>query len=131
MTETDECPRCNLSETTRHLLFECAHSKNIWNLYNNLMTQTTNENEKVNKYDDIFKPCELPGTTMFKAKIIQELIQIERPKNWNRDRLITIAQELMNVERYNAFADRTINKFLTKWKCFEKLWAEPAVGAAP
>ena len=88
------------------------------------MTQTTNENEKVNKYDDIFKPCELPGTTMLKAKIIQELIQIERPKNWNYEKILNIVSELMNLERYNAFTNRTVNKFLNKWKCFASVTFE-------
>ena len=121
MTETDECPRCGVTETTKHLLFECAHSKNIWNLFNNLMTQTSNDQEKVNKYDDIFRTCDLPGTTMVKANITQDLIQIDRPKNWNREKLLDIIKELMNIERYNAFTNRTLNKFMTKWHCFENI----------
>jgi hypothetical protein len=29
MTVTDECPRCGITETSKHLLWECAHVKNI------------------------------------------------------------------------------------------------------
>ena len=30
MMESDECPRCNMTETTKHLLWECKHVKRIW-----------------------------------------------------------------------------------------------------
>ncbi len=32
--------------------------------------------------------CEMPAVTIVKAKIIQALIQIERPINWDRERLL-------------------------------------------
>ena len=56
MTETDECPRCGLTETTKHLLWECEHVKHIWSLFNALMNQVGNNKEFVNKYDDVFTP---------------------------------------------------------------------------
>ena len=119
MTETDECPRCGNLETTKHLLYECNHSKNIWKLYNDLMTQTLNEHDKVNKYEDIFNSCEWPGTAMVKIRIIQELIQIERPKNWNAEKILNIVRDLMNVERYNAINNRNIKKFNDRWQSFK------------
>jgi hypothetical protein len=39
MTVTDECPRCGITETSKHLLYECAHVRNIWSLFNNLMSK--------------------------------------------------------------------------------------------
>ena len=67
-------------------------------LFNNLMTQISNSHECGNKYEDIFQTCERPGNSIFKTKIIQELVQIERPKNWNREKLLTIVMELKNME---------------------------------
>jgi hypothetical protein len=55
------------------------------------------------------------------AKIIQALIQIERPMNWNREKLIDTIKDLINVEQFNAVVSRTINKFNLKWNIFDNL----------
>ena len=39
LTDNDLCDRCNLTETTKHLLWECSYSKNIWELYNHILVQ--------------------------------------------------------------------------------------------
>jgi hypothetical protein len=56
-----------------------------------------------------------------KIKVIQALIQIERPLNWKRDKLLDTIKELMNIERYNAIVSRTSNKFKIKWEAFENI----------
>ena len=81
MTVTDKCPRCNMTESLRHLLWECKHVKHIWSLFNDLMNQVEKGLECVNNYEDVFRTCEMPAISIVKAKIIQALIQIERPKN--------------------------------------------------
>jgi hypothetical protein len=121
MTVTDECPRCNMTETSKHLLWECTHVKNIWSLFNDLMNNVENGQECVNKYEDVFQTCELPAISIVKMKIIQALIQIERPMNWNREKLLDTIKDLINVERYNATVSRTINKFKIKWNHFENI----------
>ncbi len=60
-------------------------------------------------YEDVFQTCEMPVIGIVKAKIIQALIQIERPMNWNREKLLDTITDLINVERYNAMVSRTIN----------------------
>jgi hypothetical protein len=120
MTETDECPRCGLTETTKHLLRECEHFKHIWSLFNALMNQVGNNKECIKKYEEVFQTCELPGTTIVKMKIIQEMIQVERPKSWNSERLETVVRELINMEKYNANVSRSTLKFGRKWNVFEK-----------
>jgi hypothetical protein len=30
MTVTDECPRCSMTENSKHFLWECVHVRNIW-----------------------------------------------------------------------------------------------------
>jgi hypothetical protein len=63
----------------------------------------------------------MPAVTIVKAKIIQALIQIERPINWDRERLLDTIKDLINVERYNAVVSKTINKFKVKWTLFENI----------
>jgi predicted transcriptional regulator len=85
------------------------------------MKLTENGQEFVNNYKNIFQTFELPAISIVKAKIIQALIQIERPMNWNREKLLDTIKDLINVERYNAVVSRTINKFNLKWNIFENL----------
>ena len=63
----------------------------------------------------------MPAVTIVKAIIIQALIQIERPMNWDRQRLLDTIKDLINVERYNAVVSKTINKFKIKWEAFENI----------
>jgi hypothetical protein len=115
MTVSDECPRCGITETSKHLLYECTHVRNIWSSFNNLISQIGNDQQCINNYEDVFQTPDPPAISIVKAKIIQALIQIERPINWNRENLLDIIRDLMNVERYNAIESRTINKFNVKW----------------
>jgi hypothetical protein len=110
-----------MTETSKHLLWECTHVKNIWSLFNDLMNHIRNGHECVSNYEDVFQACEMPAVTIVKAKIIQALIQIERPINWDRDRLLDTIKDLINVERYNAVVSKTINKFKVKWTLFENI----------
>jgi hypothetical protein len=63
----------------------------------------------------------MPAVTIVKAIIIQALIQIERPMNWDRERLLDTIKDLINVERYNAVVSKTINKFKVNWILFENI----------
>ncbi len=85
------------------------------------MTQTLNGNECIHKFEDIFQACELSCTNMIKIKIIQELIQIERPINWNREKLLSLVRELICIERYNANLSRSNIKFNLKWIRFDNV----------
>ena len=121
MTEEDLCPRCRMTETSKHLLWECAHVRNIWSIFNNLMTQTNNDQETVNKYEDIFKTCINPGLCMIKIGIIRELVQIERPKNWTFEKLVKIISEIRDLEHYNAIQTRSKDKWNIRWKLLRNI----------
>jgi hypothetical protein len=121
MTVTDKCPRCNMTETSRHLLYDCVHVKNIWRLFNSMLNQIGNGRECVYNYEDVYQACEVSAINIVKIKVIQALSQIERPLNWNRDKLLDTIKELMNIEQYNAIASRTSNKFKIKWEAFENI----------
>jgi hypothetical protein len=111
MCQTDCCPRCGLTETSKHLLWECHHVREIWALFNRVT-----KNDKVNSYEEIFQISNSHSSIMIKMKIIQELIQIERPKNWNLTILNEKIQNLINTEKYNSLKAGTITKFNNRWK---------------
>ena len=106
MTKDDLWPRCGMVETSKHLIWECLHVRNIWNLFNNFMTQISNSHECVNKYGDIFQTCERPGTSIVKTKILQEL------------GYSTFVTKLKNIEYHNACLSWTFDKCNSRWKHF-------------
>jgi hypothetical protein len=116
MSQSDCCPRCGITETTRHLLLDCIHAKNIWNLYNLVVKE-----DKVNKYEDLFKIGDSQCEIMIKMKIIQELIQIDRPRNWDRERLVNVIKNLMDIEKYNSIKDKKIEKYKKIWNKYENI----------
>jgi hypothetical protein len=118
MTNSDKCPRCEEMESTKHLLWECNYVKRIWTLYNVMMNKLNLQNEKVLKYEDVYSPGLSVDTCLIKIRVIQELIQIERPKNWTEEKIIKISNELINLEKYNATVKRTLPKFLKTWNRF-------------
>ena len=63
------------------------------------MRRTSNESEKVENYADIYKPGLSAEITLIKIRIIQEMIQIDRPKNWNNERMMSVINDLINVEK--------------------------------
>jgi hypothetical protein len=116
MTATDKCPRCDNIEDTRHLLWDCAHVKNIWKIYNSLVQKLNQPSEVMTTYENVYMPGKTPALCMIKIRIIQELIQIERPRNWSEENIQKICIDLLKIEKYNASITRTIPTFLTKWK---------------
>jgi hypothetical protein len=50
-----------------------------------------------------------------KIRVIQEMIQIERPVNWAIERIQKIANELRCMEIYNATKINKLEKAKTKW----------------
>jgi exonuclease III len=116
MTNSDKCPRCDEVETTKHMLWECAHVQNIWRLFNELMSKMRLENEHVTIYDDIYKPGKTAAISLIKIRVIQELIQIVRPTNWDEGKMKNICNELLKMEKYNAMTTRTNHKFIVKWQ---------------
>ena len=121
MTEDDKCPRCGIVETSKHLIWECNHVKNIWKIFNNVMIQMVSSYKGVGSYDEVFQTYEKPAITIIKLRVIQELIQIERPKNWNVEKILTIINEVRNMELYNAKRTYTLTKFNIKWSAIERL----------
>jgi hypothetical protein len=119
MTKDPNCPRCGILETTKHLLWECSESRNLWKSYNEILTQVGLNSLNINSYEDLYRVEDLPVLSTIKLKFIQEQIQIIRPKNWSNFRTIQIMTQLRDIELHNADIDNS--KMQKRWKPFLKL----------
>jgi hypothetical protein len=119
MTDSDQCPRCGEIEYTKHLLWECQKVKPIWDLYNLVMQSV--KADKVTSYEDIFVPGENEAVCNIKIKLIQEMIQIERPKNWNIDNIKNMIVNMANMENFMANKNNNLNKYKIKWNQFNTI----------
>jgi hypothetical protein len=123
MQESDSCPRCGNKENLKHLIWDCDHSSKIWNCLNQIFRESdpNNESDLVGKYENIFEACKNPSYTIIKLKIIQEIIQIVRPKNWNKDKVVQVIKSLWSTEKFNAIRYKNESKFNKTWKQFDYL----------
>jgi hypothetical protein len=85
------------------------------------MTKLNCDNEKVLTYEDVFIPGKSSSICIIKIRLIQELIQMDRPKNWTDKNIEQICIEIMKMEKYNAITNRTIFKFESKWQNIQNL----------
>jgi hypothetical protein len=119
MSDNDECSRCGNKETLKHMMWECSHTNKIWQLYNNLMDTSENSEDKVLKYGDVFLAGNRGSTALIKMNVIRELIQIERPKNWSKERFEETVKNIIKMEKYNFTVRKEENKFKIKWRMIE------------
>jgi exonuclease III len=115
MVNSDNCPRCGITETMAHLVFECNHAKKMWCLYNDLMRDLNSSEDKIQSFENVFNIPTKPETTLIKLRLIQCMIQIERPMNWDREKLKNLVKEMIQVEKYNSTLSRSLHKFESKW----------------
>jgi exonuclease III len=119
MTNSDECSRCGNKENLEHLIWECFQAQGIWSLYNELMTKIGKMTEKITYYKDVFSTPQDATTTLIKIRIIQELIQIERPSNWNKVIFNDKIKEIVRLEKYSYSARKEDSKFAILWGIIE------------
>jgi hypothetical protein len=119
MSETPNCPRCNQIESSKHLLWECCETQKLWKSYNDILTGVKLEKLKLTNYEDLFRIEEIPILMTIKLKLIQELIQITRPTNWDINRTINLIIQLRNVEMYNT--NRENINARKRWEHFNQL----------
>jgi hypothetical protein len=121
MVDNDECERCTNQETTRHLFYGCEHANNIWQNFNGIMRKIGKNEDLVQKYEDIYEIPKLQAITILKLKMIQEMVQIKRPKTWSEENVTKLIIDLKNMECYNAKINKTKEKFDIKWSIFESI----------
>ena len=115
MTMTDKCPRCLEVETTKHLLWDCQHVRHIWHLYNEYVTKLGMTNSVIGEYNKIYEVGTNAGLTIIKTRIIQELIQIRRPTNWDINNLNSLIAEIVKMEHHNFKTKHQLINFEKKW----------------
>jgi hypothetical protein len=108
MTNNNICERCQQIESTKHLLWECVESRNIWVLFNRWTTNGNSVSNLINEYKDIYHIDDCGHVCKVKMKIIQEMIQIERPSGWNIERINKISNEIKRIEIYNKLKGQSI-----------------------
>ena len=106
MINNNTCDRCQQIESTKHLLWGCVESRNIWELFNIWITNNNPMSHMINEYQDIYDIDDCAHVCKVKMKIIQEMIQIERPNGWNIDRINLISKEINKIELYNKIKYR-------------------------
>jgi hypothetical protein len=78
-----------------------------------------NVNAKENlSYEDIFTPGKSYANCMIKIKLIQEMIQIERPTNWKMENIINIITNLKKIEQQNATDESKKSSFFKNWSSY-------------
>ena len=79
------------------------------------MIKVSQSRDCVNNYQSIYTTANLPATTLIKIKVIQEMIQILRPKSWNKDKMEDLVKDLFTTENYIARKNHDLEKFYKKW----------------
>jgi hypothetical protein len=121
MSNTSKCPRCDETETTKHLLWECRESQNIWGKYNEILMEQGIEYAQIRTYEDIYTTDKLGSLSIIKMKIVQEFIQIVRPVNWTKERVKQLIVNLINIEMFNSPKNSNSNNTNMKWNIFMSL----------
>ena len=75
---------------------------------NAIITHMDQQEEKVHEYEDIFKIGNMGSASKVKIKVIQGMIQVERPRNWSIDNIKKITSEIKNIELYNGKKENSI-----------------------
>jgi len=116
MTEDNKCDRCNLEETTKHLLWECKSTRMMWKSFNTILNESGLNQFSVNDYNEVYKFNGTGAVSTIKLKLINELIQIVRPTNMTIDRVKRIIQSLRTTEKYIATKNKNNLNFEKRWK---------------
>jgi hypothetical protein len=118
MTDSDECERCGAEETSKHLLWDCPFSHIAWKNFNSILEEKKLGLDKIVSYDKFFYFGGTACSTLIKLKIINEFIQIERPKNLSKSKIYTLVNHLIITEKYIATKNQKLDKFKERWKHF-------------
>ena len=102
MVNNNKCKRCAEVETYKHLLWECREVQKIWKLFNEFTSHIDHQEDNVLVYENVFIIGNIANVNKIKIRIIQEMIQMERPINWTMDNIVRLANELQRIEIYNA-----------------------------
>jgi hypothetical protein len=72
-------------------------------------------NSVIGEYNKIYEVGTNAGLTIIKTRIIQELIQIRRPTNWDINNLNSLITEIVKMEHHNFKTKHQLITFEKKW----------------
>jgi hypothetical protein len=89
----------------------------MWSIYNKAMRESFNSNVCINRKEDIYDFSNGFIENGIKIKLINELIQIERPTHWTINKIINIAIEMKKIEKYILLKNnKNLSSYNKKWK---------------
>jgi hypothetical protein len=89
----------------------------MWSIYNKVLRESFNSKYSIRRIEDIFDFNNGPIENGLKIKLINELIQIDRPMYWTKEKILNIATEMKNIEKYIAIKNnKNLLAFDKKWK---------------
>jgi hypothetical protein len=118
MTDSADCERCGAEENTKHLLWDCPFSQLAWKNLNSILEEKKLCSDKIESYEKIYDFGGSACATLIKLKIINEFIQIERPKHLSKSNILTLVNQLILTEKYIAIKNQRLEKFKERWKPF-------------
>jgi hypothetical protein len=71
-------------------------------------------------YDDIFNHARSAAVSTIKIKIIQEMIQIDRPINWNKEKVINVALKIIKIKKYISLTNNKFKQYKKDWNRIEE-----------
>ena len=89
-----------------------------WENYNSYLISLGIIGGLVDSYRDVYSFNNGSGINTVKLKIINELIQIIRPKNLTIDRIKNITNNIKNIEKYIAVKNNNLIRHEKKWFMF-------------
>ena len=109
-SNNNKCERCDQIEITKHLLWECMEAGRIWEAYNIWVRNQAVfiRVKQLSEYKDIYEVDDNTQACKVKIKIIQELIQINRPRSWNLENINSIDRNIKAMEKYNKMLKKQI-----------------------
>ena len=115
MSRDDECARCGLKETYRHLFWECREAMKVWYSLNDNVRAIGQPQCEVKGYEDVFRIENVSIVSVIKVRVIQAMIQIERPVGWNQENIRKLAIEVKMIEIYNSVVKGKLEATKRKW----------------
>jgi hypothetical protein len=89
----------------------------MWSIYNKAMRESFNSNFCINRKEDIYDFSNGFIENGIKIKLINELIQIERPTHWTINKIINIAIEMKKIKKYILLKNnKNLSSYNKKWK---------------
>jgi hypothetical protein len=89
----------------------------MWSVYNTIIKTEFNSSFSINNFEDIFNFDTGTCENRLKLKLINELIQIERPTFWSKSKMMSIIAEMKSLDKYISIKNkRNLEDYKKMWK---------------